>query len=122
MERDEAVRATIRHMFTVGIMAIALGTFGCAATLTAAGMKVKATKTAPPPECTEIGDVSAGYEGSPEAIRNELRNKAAEKGANYLVINEIISSGMYNLLVGSGTAYHCPITEKPATVGEALSP
>ena len=87
------------------------------------------TKSEAPKDCREIGEVSVGSilaHFTMESVKNEMRNKTAEMGGNFLVIDEIKSVtsstpptiGSNGLLIGggsssdgyagSGRAYHCP--------------
>ena len=73
--------------------------------LTAAGAKVTLNKADPPPTCKEAGSVS-GYTIGPdyqEKNKNKLRNEAAEKGANFVRLEQNDSDGN-----AAGTAYKCP--------------
>ncbi len=84
--------------------------------LNESGQNVKyATKTEAPAECKEIGEVSVGslvsmYDMT--SVKNSMRNKTAEMGGNYLVIDGIKSiastNGSSNGYVGTGRAYQCP--------------
>lgn len=76
--------------------------------LTDAGAQVKLMKADPAPGCTEVGGVS-GYTVGPdyqEKNKNKLRNEAAEKGGNYVRLEQNDSDGN-----ASGTAYRCPATK-----------
>jgi Domain of unknown function (DUF4156) len=87
------------------------------------------TKSEAPKDCREIGEVSVGSilaHFTMESVKNEMRNRTAEMGGNFLVIDEIKSVtsstppmiGSNGLLIGggsssdgyagSGRAYHCP--------------
>jgi hypothetical protein len=87
------------------------------------------TKSEAPKDCREIGEVSVGSiiaHLTMESVKNEMRNKTAAMGGNFLVIDEIksVSSstpptiGSNGLLIGggstssgyagSGRAYQCP--------------
>src|SRR5271154_3977589 len=87
------------------------------------------TKSEAPKDCKEIGEVSVGSflpHVTMESVKNEMRNKTAEMGGNFLVIDEIKSVtsstpptiGSNGLLIGggsssdgysgSGRAYQCP--------------
>lgn len=73
--------------------------------LTQAGAQVTLNKADPPKGCVEKGGVS-GYTIGPdyqERNKNKLRNEAAEKGANYVRLEQNDSDGN-----ASGTAYACP--------------
>ncbi|MBS2018505.1 MAG: DUF4156 domain-containing protein [Deltaproteobacteria bacterium] len=73
--------------------------------LTQAGAQVTLNKADPPKGCVEKGGVS-GYTIGPdyqERNKNKLRNEAAEKGANYVRLEQNDSDGN-----ASGTAYSCP--------------
>jgi Domain of unknown function (DUF4156) len=90
------------------------------------------TKSEAPKDCTEIGEVSVGSifaHLTMESVKNEMRNKTAAMGGNFLVIDEIKSVTSYTpptvgangLMMGggssssgyagSGRAYKCPQSE-----------
>jgi Domain of unknown function (DUF4156) len=90
------------------------------------------TKSEAPKDCKEIGEVSVGSflpHMTMESVKNEMRNKTAAMGGNFLVIDEIksVSSstpptvGANGLMTvggstssgyaGSGRAYKCPQSE-----------
>src|ERR1700733_1719228 len=87
------------------------------------------TKSEAPKECKELGEVSVGSflpHVTMESVKNEMRNKTAAMGGNFLVIDEIKSVsnstppmvGSNGLMMsggssssgyaGSGRAYQCP--------------
>jgi hypothetical protein len=77
--------------------------------LTQAGANVTLNKGDPPQGCTEAGSVS-GYTIGPnyqEKNKNKLRNEAAEKGANFVRLEQNDSDGN-----AAGTAYRCPPAAK----------
>jgi hypothetical protein len=90
---------------------------GCAS-LTEAGKNVQiVTKQEAPSNCKLIGDVAIGevYDGSTSIVdtmtarsigqlKIKMRNQAAQKGANYLVIDTIERKDGY---AGTGRAYLC---------------
>lgn len=107
-------------MFSVAF-AIVLG--GCAtAALSAGGAKVAAGRTAPPPDCQPVGYLTGkgggAFGGSwvsnedlIEYAMNDLRNKAAEKGATYIHHDPPqlgSSEGTTSSVTITGTAYKCP--------------
>ncbi len=74
-----------------------------------------ATKSEAPAVCKEIGEVSAGSlmpMFDMTSVKNSLRNKTADLGGNYLVVDEIKNvpgvNGSSNGYAGSGRAYRCP--------------
>lgn len=80
---------------------------GCSTALTDSGKRVQLMKSDPPSECTEVGGVD-GRSGSEDTAKNDMRNKAAELGANYVRYE---STGYPNFGWGrtvNGTAYKCP--------------
>ncbi len=83
----------------------------CATALTPGGAGVRLMKSDPPAGCKEIGDVSGygGGAGALENAKNEMRNKASDRGANYVRVEtaDIRSSQM------TGTAYQCPESTLP---------
>lgn len=77
--------------------------------LTEGGKNVKVQKSDAEPSCKEIGTVTGsadctlrGIEKCVEVAKNDLRNKAAEKGANFVRLEQV--NGSFH----SGTAYKCP--------------
>jgi hypothetical protein len=73
------------------------------------------TKSEAPAGCNEIGEVSSGslvplFDMA--SVKNSLRNKTAETGGNYLVIDAIKNvsgtNGSSTGYSGSGRAYQCP--------------
>ena len=87
------------------------------------------TKSEAPKDCKEIGEVSVGSffaHMTMESVKNEMRNKTAAMGGNFLVIDEIksvssstpLTVGSNGLMTtggssssgyaGSGRAYQCP--------------
>ena len=58
-------------------------------------------KADPPAGCKELG-VVLGKHGDSDSQQAEMRNKAAEMGANYVRWDAVQFSG------SSGTAYACP--------------
>ena len=86
--------------------------WGCGTTLTEAGRNVQLMKADPSAGCKEVGQVS-GIVKSPqppfiEDAKNEMRNEAATKGANYVRMETLTDSSM------TGTAYACPAGATPA--------
>ena len=92
---------------------LAVFTSSCMATLTKGGKSVKyVTKAEAPSDCKEIGEVELGFPkgGSVSDVKIKLRNKTAEMGGNFLVIDTIEvaydqNGGKY--YDGSGRAYKC---------------
>jgi hypothetical protein len=93
----------------------------CAFLGSCAGLKESAqnvkysTKSEAPKDCSEIGEVSVGSILSlfdMTSVKNAMRNKTAEMGGNYLVIDDIKSvrdaNGGPGGYAGSGRAYRCP--------------
>jgi hypothetical protein len=104
---------TCRWLIVLGVV---LGGVACGGSLTEAGARVKLMKADPPPTCTEVGSVS-GYKVGPnyqDRLKNDLRNDAADKGANYVRLETLTSDGN-----ASGTAFRCP---DQATASTAPAP
>ncbi len=90
--------------------------FGSCAGLNESAQTVKySTKSEAPAGCKEIGEVSSGslvplFDMT--SVKNSLRNKTAEMGGNYLVIDAITNvsdtNGRSSGYAGSGRAYQCP--------------
>ena len=104
-----------KHSGLIVVVGLAVGTVACGGSLTEAGARVKLMKADPPQACTEVGSVS-GYKVGPnyqERLKNDLRNDAAGKGANYVRLETLTSDGN-----ASGTAFRCPdqaATPPPST-------
>ena len=79
--------------------------------LTQGGQLVRVQKSDPPSTCQEIGIISEGSTnllrgGSPEEnARNKARNAAAERGANYLRLEDFKTTGNGSSV--TGTAFSC---------------
>jgi hypothetical protein len=72
---------------------------GCAPiALTSQGRSVQLMKADPPTGCKEVGSVSGETTEASEGAKNDMRNKAAAIGANYVRIETH----------HTGTAYACP--------------
>jgi hypothetical protein len=88
-------------------------TAACVTDLTGAGQQVRIGKNDPVGGCTELGTVygsgaGAAYTSSEDKMtsaQNELRNKAAEEGANYVVM-DAIGSDIHGMTI-SGRAFRC---------------
>jgi len=81
---------------------------GCAVALKPEAEKVKVMKSDPPSECKDLGVLVSmmNYEGY---NRNELRNRAADLGGNYLRIDSVLAEGgKSNRTQLTGTAFKCP--------------
>ncbi|WP_394840139.1 DUF4156 domain-containing protein [Pendulispora rubella] len=102
----------------------------CASTsLSGEGARVTVVRSAPPPNCTEVaqlvghGGGSFGGRGISndkliEYAQNDLRNKAAERGANYVQQDPPTlgqHEGTTSTATISGTAYRCPAGEGTQT-------
>jgi hypothetical protein len=74
----------------------------CGGALTEQGSQVKLLKADPPADCKEVGSVSAYMVGPnfQERLKNKMRNDAAQKGANYVRLENLTSDGN-----AAGTAF-----------------
>lgn len=89
--------------------------FGCATPLTSKGAKVRLTFQAENVKsCKYLGHVTSssssweGFENSFERATNELKNKAAEMGANVLLIPTLYNRRGEARIIGDvGDAYYC---------------
>ena len=83
---------------------------GCSVPLSQAGAGVKLSKEEPAAGCTEIGTVTGqGNVDDIERAKNEMRNHAANLGANYVRWDTHSASGSKGILQTlSGTAFKCP--------------
>jgi hypothetical protein len=97
-----------RFLYRVTFMiTVSMFSFGCAAPkLSVQGQSVKIMKSDPPQGCTEVGVISAPTygEGFEERTYTILKNKAAEKGANY-VRQDSVSATRHTYIA---TAFKCP--------------
>lgn len=81
------------HVYRVSALSLTTLLFGCTlgeVRLNDNGRQVHASIEAPPARCRRVVDVSAAtfsiYNGSYDSILNELKNKTAEAGGNFLQI------------------------------------
>jgi hypothetical protein len=105
----------LKTILTVLMIVLALGY--CSASLTPGGKMVKyVTKQEAPAGCEEIGEVALGAFDKATSVTDakvRMRNKAAEQGGNFLVIDTFEKTTMYNNNVqttyydGSGRSYKC---------------
>lgn len=107
-------RVSFRRLGTTRLLAASLLSLvlfpGCGATaLSSAGKAVQTMKGDPPPGCEELGPVhgSGFMSGNVDDAKNDMRNKAAALGGNYLRLETI--TGATQL---SGTAYRCHLAAK----------
>ncbi len=113
---------------TLGFIVLAIQATGCAADLTAGGSRVRVGREPPAAQCRELGLVygSAGggayttNEYKMEGAQNELRNKAAEMGGDYVVM-DLTGAGSGSFTV-SGRAFACGGRPLPAMVPAATAP
>jgi hypothetical protein len=116
MKRKDTTQTAIALACALGV-----ATVGCGTDLTAAGRRVRVGKAPPHPKCEELGIVhgSGGggmyttSEDKMEGAQNELRNQAAEKGGNFVVM-DVAGSDMSGMTI-SGRAFSCRhLEEQPA--------
>ena len=109
---------------TIAFILLGVGLLsGCATAnftpqLSPEGAKVQVQKSDPPSGCQDLGivtqrnldrDPKVGQVWlTPEGIRNGLKNKSAEKGANYVRLERAIVGQGGTLVEEAGTAYKCP--------------
>ena len=89
-------------------------TASCGTPITSAGQRVKyVTKSEAPPECQMIDSVShdGAFECEPSVTdaQNALRNKTADMGGNFLVIDVVIAQNTENgtCYKSTGRAFSC---------------
>ena len=93
------------------MVVLALLAVGCGKeALTPAAQNVVVQKSDAPDGCTEVGFVTefgSNFNGKEmhEVARTKLRNRAAEKGGNYLRLESVIEDG--NGVKYTGTVYDC---------------
>jgi hypothetical protein len=89
---------------------LALVALGCSPTAaTAGGKNVQVRKADPPQSCEEISVISASASNTgndDESVRDKLRYRAAQSGANYVRLDKL--GGTSTLKEYTGTAYRCP--------------
>ena len=90
---------------------------GCAGPVAlGAGKDVNLAKADAPPGCKELGGVSGigGYGDMVENAKNDVRNKAATKGANYVRWETTEKFPDGSGVAVNGTAYSCQTGANPA--------
>lgn len=95
----------MKHFRWIAVGSFASLSIACGGSLSQGGALVKVNKADPPPACQEVGGVSS-YTIGPDyqnKNKNKLRNEAAEKGGNYLRLEQNDSDGN-----AAGTAFRCP--------------
>jgi hypothetical protein len=95
----------------VSLLAFAMLIVGCSVALKPGAEKVKVMKSDPAPECQELGAIRGAAtiaSGDIEQPKNDLRNKAMEKGANYVRIDVILYHPSGTIASIDGTAFKCP--------------
>jgi hypothetical protein len=104
-----------RLLSVITLIPICLFPASCAGLKESAQNVRYSTKSEAPKECREIGEVSVGsifplFDMT--SVKNAMRNKTAEMGGNYLVIDDLKSvqstNGSSGGYAGSGRAYQCP--------------
>src|ERR1700759_3502958 len=107
-------RSRLFQMFLLAIAATAVAlSVGCLSGVTEQGERVRIGKLDPTSGCKELGVVygsggGGGYTSTKAKTRsaqNELRNKTAELGGNYVAM-DVATSGV-NSLTLSGRAFLC---------------
>lgn len=90
------------------ISVVALLGFGCASRSVLPDAKeVKVSRDAAPEECKEIGPIngrSTSVKGTQEQALADMKQEAANKGANYVMIKQYSAYGTSVV----GVAYECP--------------
>jgi hypothetical protein len=81
--------------------------------LTPAGQSVRLGQSDAPPGCKEIGTVSGNgmsmsYEEQATRAKNDMRNTAAERGANFVRLEGLTNDPQGGSMTATGTAYACP--------------
>lgn len=110
-------------VLSLGLLAMG----GCLAQLNAAGAGVKLSKAEPVVGCRELGIVhgsggGAAYTSSEDKMQsaqNDIRNRAAAMGGNYVVMD--VMGGDISGLTLSGRAFQCP-PEQLVAQGAAAAP
>lgn len=89
-------------------IASVLGISACASrSVTPEAKEVKVDRAAPGKDCRELGTISgttSSAKGTREQALEDLKQEAANKGANYVMVREYSSYGT----TVTGTAYECP--------------
>ena len=88
---------------------LALLAFGCSPAATTAGGNVRVETADPPPSCEQISIISASAsntENDVASVREQLRERAAARGANYVRLDK--QDGSSTIKEYTGTAYKCP--------------
>ena len=103
----------MKKILSLILVILLLGMFSsCASTLTVKGKEVKYfTKAEAPSNCKEIGEVELGFPKpiSVSEAKIKLRNKTAEMGGDFLVIDtiEVNGEGASKYYDATGRAYKC---------------
>lgn len=91
------------------VLLFSIASFGLLTQLTEDGEKVKYVKNKKAPaNCEEVGTVSSGFiqlNMSENELIKQLRNKTANLGGNFLVVESVEASDA--TFKGKGTAYKC---------------
>ena len=91
-------------------VALVLFAFGCSpSAATAGGKNVQVQMADPPESCEQISVISASASNTgndDKSAREKLRDRAAERGANYVRLDTL--GGSSTLKEYTGTAYKCP--------------
>ena len=88
--------------------ALALLALGCSPAATAGG-NVRIGRADPPPSCEQVSVISATASNTgddDESVRQNLRDRAAARGANYVRLDKL--GGSSTIKEYTGTAYKCP--------------
>ena len=88
--------------------ALALLAIGCSPAATAGG-NVRIERADPPPGCEQVSVISASASNTGDddkSVRQNLRVRAAARGANYVRLDKLGDSS--TIKEYTGTAYKCP--------------
>jgi hypothetical protein len=80
----------------------------CAVAIKPGAEKIPVNKADPAPGCSELGTVKgSSSRNDVESVKNEMRNKALDLGANYIRMDTLSGVPGYTATVITGTAYKC---------------
>ncbi|MBK8204024.1 MAG: hypothetical protein IPK68_17500 [Bdellovibrionales bacterium] len=97
----------VARITNLGLLFLSLIGIGCSSqSVLPEKSEVKTSRTVPA-DCTLIGKVtgnSLSVKATPEMVLDNMKQEAANKGANYLVVEQYSASGTSV----TGQAYRCP--------------
>ena len=93
------------------VLAVIFLVCGCSVTLKPGAENIKVMKSDPAPGCEELGSVRGAAtiaSGDIEQPKNDLRNKALEKGGNYVRMDVVVYHPGGTVAGIDATVFKCP--------------